>query len=625
MPEAPLLERHPARALLPPGLPWVLRAHNLDEAHAVHALELALVPRDLPDADRGSLAAAALALLAAQAQGHTRMPLRPAEGSPAAELLRACGRPGLDLEALLKDPRLAAVAGTEADARPLVVEGGHLYTHRMRGAEVRFRDRLLEVAATPAPEAGAVPENIFTDPVPLDPAQRQAVEKALGHALALVTGGPGTGKTTILVALLRALVRQGERLEDIAFAAPTGKAAQRMGEALQAGFKAVRNVEEPERRIQARFPEPRTLHRLLEFHPAGGTFRRNAGAPLPHRIVIVDEASMIGQELMDRLFQALAPGARIVLLGDARQLPSVESGAAFGDLVAALPSHASWLKENYRMKRGDAQGGLILDVAAGLQRDGITREPEGIRVLPGLTAWTGLGVERLEPGPDGPRPFLRRWFDEIVLGLGDFRDLANRDYALGPQGWSTEDAAAIGNLFGHHKAFRILCALREAADLRGMEPINALLHHWMHPVSGGGLRAETPFLPGEPVLMTANDYRRGIFNGDQGLVLRVRFGDELRQAAVFEGPEGWRAWPIEALRSRLELSYAMTVHRAQGSEYQRIAVVLPATDHPALTRELLYTAVTRARAGVTLVGAEAQVVWAVNHPTERNTGLRERI
>ncbi|BDU77596.1 exodeoxyribonuclease V subunit alpha [Mesoterricola sediminis] len=625
MAETGILDRHPARALLPPALLRILRAQGLEEAHAVHALELALVPPDLDAEGRRALAAVALALLAAQAQGHTRLPLRPAEGSAAADLLRACGFPGLDVAAFLADPRLARVAGGPGEARPLVAEDGHLYTHRLRAAEVRFRDRLRAVDATPLPPPLPVPDALFTDPVPLDGAQRRAVEGALGRPLALVTGGPGTGKTTILVALLRALVRQGLGLPDIAFAAPTGKAAQRMGEALLDGLSRVRAQEAPEREILARFPEPRTLHRLLEWHPGPGTFRRNAEAPLPFRAVIVDEASMIGQELMDRLFQALAPGTRIVLLGDARQLPSVESGAAFGDLVAALPDRTSWLHENYRMRRGDAQGGLILEVAAGLQGEALAQEPAGIRVLPDLAAWTGQGVERLHPGPEGLRPFLRRWFDEVVLALDGFRELANRAYALGPEGWREGDADAIARLFEHHRAFRILCALREAADLRGMEPVNALLHGWMHPVTGGGLRAETPFLPGEPVLMTANDYRRGLFNGDQGLVLRVRFGEELRQAAVFEGPEGWRAWPVEALRGRIELSYAMTVHRAQGSEYQRIAIVLPAGDHPALTRELLYTAVTRAKAGVTLVGGEAQVVWAANHPTRRDTGLQARL
>ncbi|BDU73174.1 exodeoxyribonuclease V subunit alpha [Mesoterricola silvestris] len=626
MPEtlASVLDRHPDRHLLPFGIQRTLRALNLDETHAIHALELARIP-EVDEPLRRDVILLALSLLAAQAQGHTRMPLEPGPGGPAEELLKAFDRADLDLQRLAGDDRLATLigrAGEAAPPKPLLIDGAWLCSGRLHGSEARFAARVREVRARTVDAPGEVPEGIFTDPVPLDPAQREAVTRTLSRPLAIITGGPGTGKTSIVVAILRALLHQGVHLESVALAAPTGKAAQRMGEAIQLALNKVRVRDEVVEALLKHFPESRTLHRLLGWHPASETFRHGAGSPLAAQVVIVDEASMIGQEMMERLFQALAPGARIILLGDARQLPSVEPGSAFRDLVATQGDCTSWLRENHRMANGDEAGANILDVANALLEEGRTAEPEGVRVLDSLDAWKGWGVERWEPGDQGLRLFLDRWFQEVVLALDSFQTLANREYSHGPAGWGRGDTEALHALLEHHKKARILCALREAANLRGMEGINQALHTWMHQVTGAGLRKDVPFHAGEPVMMTANDYRRGIYNGDQGIVVRVRFGDEPRQGVVFEAGKDHKVFPVDALRTQIELSYAMTVHKAQGSEYDRIAMVLPAGDHPALTRDLLYTGITRARRQVILLGDARSVEWAMENRSERRSGAR---
>ena len=622
-----LLALHPDRALLPPGLRKILADLNLDEAIAAYALELARIPVDLDDAGRRDLLLLRLALLATLGQGHTRMPLVPEGGHPARLLLDACGRPGLELGALLADPRIRGLVGRDLEIRPLIVAGDHLSTHRLQAVETSLAGRVRAIQAGPMLMPVPVPEAIFTDPVILNPEQRAAVAAALARPLALVTGGPGTGKTSIVAAILRALLRQpGMDLGLVALAAPTGKAAQRMGAALRVALSGLKESGPEEAAILATFPEPQTLHRLLSWHPAQARFRHDEDNPLGYRVVLVDEASMISQELMDRLFRALAPGARLVLLGDALQLPSVEGGCAFRDLVAALGGATQRLVANYRMSQANPSGRNILSVAQALQGAGdLWQGAEPIRILDNLAKRQGAGVELLEPGEAGPRAFLERWFREEIVGQEAFPALANRIYSHGPQGWGPGDEAALQALLAQYDRSRILCALREAGDLRGVEAVNGELHGWMYAHTGAGLRRETPFHAGEPVLMTANDYRRGLFNGDQGLVVKVDFQGDLRQAAVFPGPEGFRPFALEGLKGRVELCYAMTVHKAQGSEYDRIAIMLPRTDHPALTRELLYTALTRARQGVTLVGERERVLWAASNPTRRDTGLGARL
>ncbi len=623
-----LLELHQDRGCFPGRLVDQVKELNQDASAIILAWELSGLAPGLDRSRRDRLFALCLALRVSQGLGHTRMALAPAEGSAADLVLRAAGLGPFDLEAFLET--VPAIAGRPGAATPLIMQEGWLYSQRMLDFEEDLAARVKALCAREDLEHVPVPEDIFRSPSPLNPRQRAAVEMAMRGALTLVTGGPGTGKTTIVVSMLRALLRQGTVRQDIALAAPTGKAAQRMGESIRNGLAALADRSEEEQEFIDARVDPETLHRLLVWHPATEHFHHGVGNTLPHKIVIVDESSMISQEHMCRLVGALGKDARLVLLGDSEQLPSVEAGCSFLDMVRRLDGNCVELTESYRMDKSNPSGRNIYSVAQSIRSnraEDLWEGPEPIHCRAALDQLDHAQVELLEPAPGVMKAFLAQWFAREVTGLKGFQELAGRVFSFRGGIWGDGDEAALKALFGHFDGFRILCALRESPDHRGVEDINKLLHGWMGGITGKGLTLSTPFFAGEPVLMTANDYRRQIFNGDQGLILKVAFdaGPLYRQAAVFPKGAGYAAFPLEPLKQRLEHAYAMTVHKSQGSEYARIAIVLPQINHKALTRELLYTGLTRAKQSVVLLAERERIPFAAGNPSRRESGLAGRL
>jgi exodeoxyribonuclease V alpha subunit len=276
---------------------------------------------------------------------------------------------------------------------------------------------LADVEARPAAPAGA--------PIELSGEQRKAVLLAASRPLAVVSGGPGTGKTAICAALCRVLVRTGVAPDAIALAAPTGKAAQRLTWSITGALAALARPGDEDARLAAELPASRTLHRLLGYHPATGRFRHHRQFPLPADVVIVDEASMIDLELMERLVRALAPKTRLVLFGDADQLPSVEAGAVLRDLAACGEDagFACRLERSFRMDPSDPDGRAIL-AAAHAVRAGRPAEllaPALVRPAP-----TYRGVERIEP--DGLARLVDTWYGERIAAGGRTAELARRVY-----------------------------------------------------------------------------------------------------------------------------------------------------------------------------------------------------
>jgi exodeoxyribonuclease V alpha subunit len=426
------------------------------------------------------------------------------------------------------------------------------------------------------------------------------VRAALGRRFTVITGGPGTGKTTIVLALVRALVRLGLAPESVALAAPTGKAANRLDEALRQGLARLPGEALP-------LPAAETLHRRLGYSPHAGAFQFGPHNRLPHRAVIVDEGSMIDLFLMERLAGAVADDALLVVLGDADQLPSVEAGAVFRDLAPLGLA----LTRSFRMDPTRAAGRRIFEVAQAVKRG----EPPRLEARERAAALAFDGAELV---PDGERAaLLERWYAERICALPDFSALCEGEYRLGDEGFAAADAARLDVLARHQQSFRLLCLTR--ARPTGVEAANAWLHRRHH-------AGPAPFAAGEPILMLRNDYERGLFNGDQGLVVRVReSGHAPRLMAAFPVAGRWAAWDLPSLRDTVELAYALTVHKAQGSEYDDVALLLPDAPIPLLSRELLYTALSRSRRALIICGSPSVLAAGVTRPLGRLSGVAARL
>ncbi|HET9766747.1 MAG TPA: AAA family ATPase, partial [Thermoanaerobaculia bacterium] len=473
--------------------------------------------------------------------------------------------------------------------------------------------------------------------VPLTDEQEAAVRAALGGRLTAITGGPGTGKTWIVAALLRVAARLGEpTVGEIALAAPTGKAADRLQGSLRAALAAVADPAAADAALTAAPLAASTLHRLLSYSPSGEYFRRHERNPLAERLVIVDESSMLDLTLAERLLRSLPAAGRLVLLGDARQLPSVEAGAVFRDLVAAASSsgRVAVLTKSWRMDPRDPAGSSILAIAESIAAGSSPRGTRlDLREDAGALAFSGAEMLLSPPAPIAS--FLERWWLHQHSRLPDWSELVTRAWSasVGAAGAVDEgEAGELARLFAHYESTRLLAPTRGWSGGVGVAALNAWFRAALlraldlAPARRDAGDADQP-LTGEPVLVTRNDYRRTLFNGDHGIVLDVAAeGAAAAPMAVFRSAGGgFRALPLAALRGHLEPAWASTVHKAQGSEYDAVAVILPSADTRLLTRELLYTAVTRARRSVTLVGTVERLDQAVARAVERWSGIAEAL
>jgi len=663
----------PAAGLAFPGsLRAAVAEYDLPSETVSLAWEIARLARGLSPEQGEALLVLALATLIAARQGSTRVPLAdaPGEDGQAPYLESLAQRLGLEpetraaLDALLAQSRLPGggpapgVLGVSGDYAPLILDGTFLYQQRMLFYEDRLSGNLggrlrRKPLAIPAAKIETALADLLARPpeqagaaVELSEEQQSAIRAALTSALTVISGGPGTGKTSIVLSILRALIRLGVPVESIALAAPTGKAAKRLEESIRKSLSSVGRRDASDDAILAGCPKPRTLHRLLGFFPSSGRFRHHENNRLSERVVIVDECSMIDLFLMDQLVRSVADDARLVLLGDADQLPSVEAGAVFRDL---LPPESSTradprrravvrLTKNYRMDPSDPAGRAILTAAklvnsgdgealftAGAEKEPLVTERLSAEDLAFHKIEILDGVEKAA----FREAFFDRWYAERVCGMSDFDRLIHREYRQGATGFSEGDRAALARLQAHFDSHRLLCVTRSDARPTGAEAVNAVLHAraLAGRPAGGSVPGRPAFLPGEPVMMLRNDYERELFNGDQGLVLRVAEpgAPSHRFMAVFPRDDNFAAFHLDALRSDLELSYAITVHKAQGSEYDCVGLVLPESGLPLLTRELLYTALTRSRRSVVILGEKSLLRAAAESRIHRSSGIGEKL
>jgi exodeoxyribonuclease V alpha subunit len=490
----------------------------------------------------------------------------------------------------LHDSPVVAV-GADAPWRPLRLVDGLLYLDRYWQQEQQVRREMDERAARPAPpvDLASLPD-LFGGPAP--DLQRLATAVAAGRWVSVITGGPGTGKTHTVARLLRLLLDQPGPPPRIALAAPTGKAAARLQESVLEQAAAVG---------LPRDLTAQTLHRLLGRRPGSGSrFRHDATNRLPFDVVVVDESSMVSLTMMARLLEALRPTARLVLVGDPDQLTPVDAGAVLSDLVhRPAPAGAA----DGLPTAAEDDGADLDDEDRRQLRNGVVRLRTSQRYGPGIA---GL-AEAVRAG-DADRVL------ELLDGGAELR-LESGTAALEEQvrtvaeelraAAEADDAERCLVLLGRH---RLLCAHRHGPF--GVAAWNERI---------GRLTGATPgeWAPGLPLIVTANDYENKLWNGDTGVV--VRTADGLR--AAFPRGSGPDRVPLSRL-SAVSSAHALTVHRSQGSQFEAVTVLLPPATSPLLTRELLYTAVTRASRSVRVIGSEESVRAAVGRQVVRASGLR---
>ena len=496
-------------------------------------------------------------------------------------------------------------------------------------------------------------------PLVLAEEQKEAVLQAITSPLSIVTGGPGTGKTSVALTILRVHKRLG-LAERPALVAPTGRAANRMSESVINGLNSIKDLNKLKHDTELlKFAaDAKTLHRLLGYHPNRHSFRHHEYDPLEHDLLIIDEGSMIDQELMVRLLRAsnsklpyLLPVQRIVILGDSQQLPSVGNGAVLMELTEDSgqsgadsyenPVPVVKLVKNYRQKISDTAGRNILGVASIVNEMGIDPCPELLFEAESPDSQFILRLKSLEEAFMENVMFLNQennfnqlkdfgqwWYDKF------FKD--EKFIQLAQKGYSFEVPESIENdldyLFNYLKRFRILTATQVFST--GAKALNKIIRDlWLMENEANLLNSE--HFPGEPVIVTENNYRLRLFNGDQGIFLNCLNSEtkKLELKAVFEVEGKVKTFYGHQLH-HLQPAYATTVHKSQGSEFDHLALILPELSidpiigkpepgrmRNIMSREMLYTALTRAKKSVLILGEKTVLETAALNKEKRYSGL----
>ncbi|MDD7804431.1 MAG: exodeoxyribonuclease V subunit alpha [Endozoicomonas sp. (ex Botrylloides leachii)] len=451
--------------------------------------------------------------------------------------------------------------------------------------------------------------------------QKIAVTLAASQSFSIISGGPGTGKTTTVIRLLALLIELGindNNCPNIQLIAPTGKAAARLTESIS-GAKDKLDCSD---NVKAEIPvKATTLHRLLGVIPKSNNFRHNKNNRLHLDILVVDEASMIDLPMMSRLVEALPNHARLILLGDRDQLASVEAGSVLGDICAA--AHGGYSQKNIQLIEevtgfnlshyAMAKAKAINNSLCLLQKSYRFDDSSGIANLANaVNTGNRKAIERT----------LKKGFTDIALHGSDEKEyqaminLCSKGYqhyiSLINKGACDRD---ILNAFNR---FQLLCALREGPF--GVTGLNESIRKAL--IASNTIKGDQIWYEGKPVLITRNDHELNLYNGDIGITLTANDG---RFSVVFEMPDGTLKRLLPSRLPEHETVFAMTIHKSQGSEFEHTVIALPDSFNPIITRELLYTGITRAKKKLDIFCEKTLLLSTINTPTQRTSGLKERL
>ena len=542
-------------------------------------------------------------------------------------------------EKLLNKLYSSSVVGRPGAYRPLILDDrSRLYLYRYWEYEKILTDKLISRASMEDEQIDAI---LFKDSLSrLFPEteegetdrQKVAAFISVTKKFCVISGGPGTGKSTLIAKILSLILEQDKAHEmRIAFAAPTGKATARLLEAIKKGNEMLPKKNRVKENI---ISKTSTIHRLMGTIPDSPYFRHNAENQLPVDILVIDESSMVDLALMSKLVQAVPPHAGIILLGDKDQLASVEAGAAFGDICGIGHVHGFSKKFSNRFEK--ITGGIIhlknrekihiagmefqetksvpkiQDCIVQLQKNyrfgadsGISALSRAVKIGDGKLAMRLLRDEKYDdirwhtlPKPDLLRSALSRM---IIKGYRPY--LESEDQTL--------------KIFNFFDQFRILCALRRGPY--GVSEINILARRIL--MERNLIIPNKSWYRGRPLLITKNDYNLGLFNGDIGIILPDPDSNhELRAFFPSSNRVGLRKFSPIRLPEH-ESVYTMTVHKSQGSEFDKVLLLLPDRDIPLLTRELIYTGITRAKKNIEIWSTEKIFIEAVKRRTRKESGL----